>query len=394
MATRKSDGGPPDDDKGAARPGSYVKISGSRRRRKGKKQGAGTMSNASAARSAVDERGSAPPAGEHDEGGDDSFDYAVDDLRPSRTSPSPSRQSWRPPGPLGMNAGRADESGERSGAAQKGPEAVLHGPTASPAGAAPGDSAARSATDGLTPAQRVQIDEELYRELSEPPPRASSPDASPVRPAVLIRDEAHQSVLIGEEVPRHSLSSVLGARPSLRPSPPAPAPGRAALVWWVGVALLVGIIAAAAAVAVRERLHEDVAQQAPSSEVQGSNQAPVVPREPAVLAPFAPEALLAAPPAPPAQARDVGAAPAPAKVVAPRTVRARRPAPRPTPAAPIPPPVAPIPPPVAPTPSAPAAADRAMPPELSVVPVAPAPAPPAPTEPPPAAPFAPSAPGQ
>jgi hypothetical protein len=334
----------------------------------------------------ADERGSAPPEGERDEGGDDAFDYSVDDLRPSRTAPSPSRQSWRPPGPLGMDAARGDESGERAVSGQKKPDAST--PEQKQPATAASDSAARSATFGLTPEQRAQIDDELYRELSEPPPRTSTPDASPVRPAVLIREEARQSVLIGEEVPRHSLSSVLGARPSLRPSPPAPGPGRGALIWWVGIALLIGIIAAAAAVAVRERLHEDVAQQAPSSEVQGSAEAPVVPREPAVLAPFAPEALLDAPPAPPPEARDDVAAPTPAKAVAPRVVRARRPAPRPAPASPTSPVASPT--------SAPGAGERAMQPELVVVPVAPAPAPvpPPPTELPPAAPFAPTAPGQ
>jgi hypothetical protein len=243
MVTRKSDDGPPAD-KSAARPGSYVKISGSRRRRKGKKQGAGAAT-ASSVSPAM------PPDGAKD-GDDDALPYGIDDLRPSK-APSANRPSWRPPGPLGMDERRVDAADAEEHPIAPEPDKMAQ--VALPPAGGP-DNHNQSLTEGLPPEQQAEIDEELARQLSEaPPPRALPRDIGAVRQAVQPRDDMRPANLIGDEVPRHSLSSVLGARPSLRPSP-VPPPTRFSLMLWVAIAVLVAIIAAAIVVAVRETLHE------------------------------------------------------------------------------------------------------------------------------------------
>lgn len=318
MVTRKSDGGPPAG-KDAARPGSYVKISGSRRRRKGKKQGAGAAAASSASPTA--------PRGEiGKDADDDALAYAVDDLRRPK-APSGPRPSWRPPGPLGMDEPRIDAAGAEEHPVAGAPETLQQvglRATGEP------DNHNQAPSDGLTPEQQAQIDEELARQLSEPPPPRVDPPRDPdaVRPAVLLRDEVHPVIPLGEEVARPSLSSVLGARPSMRPSP-APPPTRISLLMWIAIAVLVAIIAAAAVVAVRETLR---GEPVPTRSEPAAR--PLLPSTPPVLhrmTPIAPETLLAPSPAP--AGTDTKVVPTAPKHLPARPVRLRRPAAAPSPPA-------------------------------------------------------------
>jgi hypothetical protein len=316
MATRKSGDGPRGADEADVSPGSYAKVSGSRRKRKKKGRSMPPSAPPSGAteiltpreslhdglEDVVDTEGvdtSDPQPGRHAEsewgaGRGDERDLSVDDLR---RRPISSRAPRRPHGPLGMEdapaepevhadlRSRAEEPSPSRSAAQK-----LSSPLP-PTPAAAGSPARMRVveinppetdnTNALWGDEEDQEQDSDEFELSSVVARTQEDfhgiqstqkgvralhDASPA----LARqsqedprdDDEEVSRLLDERLresnvplPRHSFSSVLGARPSLRPSPPPP-PEKVSLLWWLMVTLLSSIIIAAGVIAFREAMHK------------------------------------------------------------------------------------------------------------------------------------------
>ncbi|MDB4971892.1 MAG: hypothetical protein JWN48_233 [Myxococcaceae bacterium] len=361
MATRKSgDGSRGMDASEGERPGSYAKTSGSRRKRKLKKGRS----------SAPPSPSSAPPYERVDESteqplGFDALDALdvegeeveqrrldrttqpewgaaspdlVDDLR---RKPSSSRAPRKQLGPLGMDDAAPDAISRSSQ-----PARISTPRPTSPSG--------RLNVVEINPTEQLSdnSNHEPYGEEPSndpfgdpfanqlepseppgPPPRSLAPAAAPSLRAQDPQYALEEAWLSPELGPRPSLSSVFGARVSLRPSPPPP-PSSVSALWWVVVSLLSAIIVAAGVIAVREaqraeesagsghgdaldvpgetgdRAREPVAEGAPEPAVQ---EAP----EPAAQEAPAPVTPVVSRPAPPAAAPAAAPKSAPAAVVAP-----------------------------------------------------------------------------
>ena len=298
MATRNNGDDPPSEKGPGERPGSYVKIAGSRRRRRGRKSAPSVRPlSASEGQQPLDravgesERGSTPL--------DAQFEPAVDDLRAVH-SPS-SRAPRRSHGPLGME----DAHSERATAPEPTPS-VAHvrvievntPPRASDnTNAQPGShasvradlSAAPShASTSHPPAASVTPadgdGDDRFASEEELPAPEPQPSPEPVPAARLVGHELPSDHAFGsghpDATPRRGFSSVLNARASMRPSPPPPP--RSALGWWLVILLLTGIIVAAVVVAVRERMDDDARAAEPVREEVPAPAAERVAPQPAV----------------------------------------------------------------------------------------------------------------
>jgi hypothetical protein len=262
MVTRKSGDGSRSADVGSDRPGSYVKVSGSRRRRKGRR---GSTIPPSAAVAPDQARIVDTVAETEDERTSDLGDDAVDDLR--RGSKPASNRPRNELGPLGIDDIRSDPPANTLGSDR--PRESLRVVEI---------NASEQPRSKLFDDEDDEVDEadrELARQyeiddasLGESDVRAS---ARPQAGGLVLRDpfEAEES--------RQSLSSVLGARASLRPSPPPEGAKKdaASVLWWLVVASLVAIIAAAGAIAAREQFGDKREVAAPE---------PVAPERPAPAA--------------------------------------------------------------------------------------------------------------
>ena len=291
MATRKQGDGSRGMDDGSDRPGSYAKSMGSRRKRKGKKgrssippagvDASDRLSDAplDSVEQAIDaldvegeevERHAAGRVTKPDWGelGSElgANDNSVDDLR---RKPSSSRAlARRPVGPLGMED-----------AQQREPSAPPHlsTPAPSPSGrmkvveinaTEPGREPRESLEPGPHPFGDPFADEPMG---SEPPKSEHVPSVAPVvaRPSRerlsrerLMREQAaaEDAWREAESAQRPSMSSVFGARASIRPSPPPPVASSVSILWWVVVCALTAIIIAAGVIALRESNKQDVAR--------------------------------------------------------------------------------------------------------------------------------------
>jgi hypothetical protein len=303
MATRKSGDGSRNADVGSERPGSYAKVSGSRRRRKGRR-GASSIppaDDAGAAGVASRGRGSAPvvdTVGESDDGriSDLGDDNAVDDLRrPSK--PSSNRAPRKEVGPLGMEDIRSEP-----------PANTVDPSSLPPRERVPSDSPHVKVVEINSAASRserrhTQLEVDDEREDTEPEVRRypSLPERSDQE---LAREYDLDASAIGRDIRAsmrpartslarldapygaqdapHSLSSVLGARPSLRPSPPPEKQRDAAsILWWLVVSGLTAIIAAAVTIAAREQLRpQEESAVAPVADVAPAPPTPALERLP------------------------------------------------------------------------------------------------------------------
>ncbi|HEX5660104.1 MAG TPA: hypothetical protein VFX59_23070 [Polyangiales bacterium] len=276
MATRKSEDGSRSADAGSDRPGSYVKVSGSRRRRK--RRGS-TMPPPGVAgdearivdtvgEAQVEERGFSAREQEEERIADRGV--AVDDLR--RGSKPSSNRPRKELGPLGIDDIRSEPPANSVGSDRPRTLNVIEiNASESPRVEASGFSVREQHNDPFgeeitteSPVSSLfddeddeepvpDMDRELAAEYALDDLRPAESDVrvslQPVRDMLALRDEYEL------DDQRHSLSSVLGARPSLRPSPRPEMPSRdsASVLWWLVVAALVGIIAAAGAIAAREQ---------------------------------------------------------------------------------------------------------------------------------------------
>lgn len=315
MATRKSGDGSRGADEAGVSPGSYAKVSGSRRKRKKKGRSMppsapppGSTAVLASGRDDLEDVVDTEGVDTSDEVGRqtqpdwgtatrDERDMPVDDLRRKPTS---SRAPKKPLGPLGMD--------EPAVEGQLQPDAVRK--IASPLPPAPaGSGAARmrvieinppeSANNNATwgdegegededegsdePRSDQDSDEfelgagssgtrEGYNPLDDDAAGAHATQAlGATREADNQNereDDAELSRILDERLrdshaPRHSMSSVLGARASMRPSPPPP-PEKLSPIWWLMVTLLSTIIIAAGVIAFREsQKTEPIAAPAP-----------------------------------------------------------------------------------------------------------------------------------
>lgn len=293
MATRKGGDGSRSADVDTERPGSYVKVSGSRRRRKRRASQMPSASEPPDSDRIVDTVGEEEP----DEGRRSDLDL-VDDLR--RSSKPSSNRPRQEIGPLGIDDIRSDppENGSASDRARSrgiveinASAEPLHDPfgeevtTRAPVSSSLFDEevSGRDADDTLPPASDDSVtdeDRELAREYALD--ALIQPDA--VAPELRLQRVPARDVLAQlddyDADARHSLSSVLGARPSLRPSPqPEKQRDSASALWWLVVASLIAIIAAAGAIAAREQFadREDAAPVAASEPEQAIGSAPSAP---------------------------------------------------------------------------------------------------------------------
>lgn len=240
MAAQKSGDGLPLANAVEQRPGSYAKISGARRARKGNPRPASVS-------------GSSPPADVELEGSAGVLDDgdAVDIAQVNSASRSSPRPPRRAPGPLGMGEERIDDEGSQP---------------APPTEAQPGGArvvSSRLKVIEINPADEgSEVDEPRQPKLALPPPQRApiaEDDVGAEWPAAAATSSA---LAIADEASRPSLSSVFDARPSLRPSPPPPVP-KSSPAWWLVVSLLSAIIAAAGIVALRESLDSEPVPRAP-----------------------------------------------------------------------------------------------------------------------------------
>lgn len=314
MATRKSGDGSRGADEAGVSPGSYAKVSGSRRKRKKKGRSmppsapppgstALLVSGRDDLEDVVDTEGvdTSEEVGRQTQpdwgtATRDERDMPVDDLRRKPTS---SRAPKKPHGPLGMDepvgegqlqpdavrrisspvppssagsaAGRMRvieinppesannntrwgdedeaEASDDEGGEQDSDEFELD---TSASGTREGYNPLDDADDDVAPASALgaarEADNQNEREADR---NEREPDHADER-----EDEDELSRILDERLrdshaPRHSLSSVLGARPSMRPSPPPP-PEKLSPIWWLMVTLLSAIIIAAGIIAYRE----------------------------------------------------------------------------------------------------------------------------------------------
>jgi hypothetical protein len=291
MATRKSEDGSRSADAGSESPGSYVKVSGSRRRRKrrGSTMPPPRESAASDAPRIVDTVGES----EDDEPSAESG-IVVDDLR--RGSKPSSNRPRKEIGPLGIDDIRSQPPANSVGVEARGPSAreqisdrprTLNVVEINASEAPRPDPFGEEVITTLSPVSQLFGDEdedadvsdsdrELAREYALDDLRAPEQDErvslQSVRD-VLERRDSYEAI-----DNRHSMSSVLGARPSLRPSSPMPEKPRdgASVLWWLVVAALVGIIAAAGAIAAREQFADEAEPAAPVAAPEPAPSAPVV----------------------------------------------------------------------------------------------------------------------
>jgi hypothetical protein len=274
MATRKSEDGSRSADAGSESPGSYVKVSGSRRRRKrrGSTMPPPRDSAASEAPRIVD------TVAEVEQEPGVEVGIAVDDLR--RGSKPSSSRPRKEIGPLGLDDMRTEPPASSVGSDRPRTLNVIE----INASEAPRHDPFGEEITTLAPASRLFEDEdeepvsdtdrELAREYALDDLRPAEQDEPVSLQAVrdvLQRRDSYEAL-----DDRQSMSSVLGARPSLRPSSPMPEKPRdgASVLWWLVVAALVGIIAAAGAIAAREQFASD-----------GEAEPAVAPPEPVVSAP-------------------------------------------------------------------------------------------------------------
>ncbi|HEY6881154.1 MAG TPA: hypothetical protein VI299_24175, partial [Polyangiales bacterium] len=249
MATRKSGDG--NANVGSDRPGSYAKVSGSRRKRKGRRSTTPPPAPAS-----LDDASIVDTVGESDDGRSELGSTSVDDLRrPSR--PTSNRAPRKELGPLGIEDIRSDPPSHGLGSDP--PRQGSDRPRA-------GSDAPRlnvvEINASQAPRSRLfdeddELDEvdENDRELA----RQYEIDAGPSERRASQRPARHGLAIVDDvydpQEATHSLSSVLGARPSLRPSPKPDKEQAdpASLMWWLVVSALVAIIAAAVVIAAREQ---------------------------------------------------------------------------------------------------------------------------------------------
>jgi cytoskeletal protein RodZ len=312
MATRKSGDGSRGADEAGVSPGSYAKVSGSRRKRK--KKGRSMPPSAPPAGSTAVLASGQPLADSFEdvvdtEGVDtsdevgrqtqpdwgtatrDERDLSVDDLRRKPTS---SRAPRKPLGPLGMDEAPA-ESVRDSEPAKKLSSPLPPAPAGSVATRMrvieinPPESANNNASWGDEDAGDAG-DDEADDPSSDEFELGPGPDVQAPREHQDPRDSRHDVEALGggraadnhneredddelsrilderlrdSHAPRHSMSSVLGARASLRPSPPPP-PEKLSPIWWLMVTLLSAIIIAAGIIAFREATHRSEQAEAPA----------------------------------------------------------------------------------------------------------------------------------
>jgi hypothetical protein len=276
MVTRKSGDGSRSEDVGSERPGSYVKVSSSRRRRKRR----GSTMPPPDASLPSDERRIVDTVGEDEEGRiSEPGGILVDDLRRgSRPSSSRPRNEL---GPLGMEESRTEPPASPVGSDRPRVLQVIEINASEPLVPDPfGEEVTTTAPlgslfdDDEDALAISEIDRELAREYALDDLRPSESELYPTpspSPGGLVLRDAYDA-----QEARHSLSSVLGARPSLRPSPrPERQSDSASTLWWLVVAALVAIIAAAGAIAAREQFASED-EPAPAPRVREPVRPPVV----------------------------------------------------------------------------------------------------------------------
>jgi hypothetical protein len=295
MVTRKSgDGSRSAAEVGSDRPGSYVKVSGSRRRRKRR----GSTMPPPQESPSLDESRIVDTVGESDDGrGSDPGGDLVDDLRSAhargeRGSQPSSNRPRNQIGPLGIEDLRAEPPANSVGSDRphtlnvveiNASESPRHDPfgdeitTQSPSANLFEQEDEEEEEDPVS-----ALDRELAREYALDALKPAEPENDPEndhdRPSLLsVRDMLARREEYDTQEARHSLSSVLGARPSLRPSPQPERPrDSASVLWWLVVAALVAIIAAAGAIAAREQFAKQEEELAPVAPVQEPVAEPVV----------------------------------------------------------------------------------------------------------------------
>ncbi len=284
MVTRKSGEGPRNADVGSDRPGSYAKTSGSRKKRKRR----GSTEPPPPPSSSLEQRSVVDTIGYEDRTSDpDLASDLVDDLR--RGSKPSSNRPRKELGPLGIEdvrGGPAHASGSDRPRVMKVVEInASEAPRRDPFG---DEITTESPVSALFGDDEDQAEvPEHDRELAPPYGRD---DRDPGDGLVLRTPSRHPLTRHQEDYdphePTHSLSSVLGARPSLRPTPHPPQQRDAAsFLWWLVVIALVAIIAAAGAIAAREQFaneSEPTANPASAAPAWPEPAAPVVSRPPVV----------------------------------------------------------------------------------------------------------------
>lgn len=318
MASRKSESGKRGVSPHSERPGSYVKVSGSKRRRKARKgrserpsvppsgvqtvdlADAGTDVVASTPSAALEATASVRP--EPQPPSDDDA-CAVDDLRSSRTRPV-----QRPLGPLGL-----DEPGvvkpELTHVAQVRLQVVELPPPAAasapPAERAPrGEARARAITGEL----EFRAPSGSFEQAVIEDGAADGADMDPLREMDEALALARHSLNSISLAPRDSLSSVLDARPSYRASP-QPEDRSSKWAWGALLSMLCLIIGAAGVVAVRNALRaEGRSEGRQASPAEVASEPAQAPRELPSAAAAAPPASAARPSAPAGEAPQARAA--------------------------------------------------------------------------------------